>query len=505
LLIRNHAGSANPQTVNHAVELNRRSLLTTLAIAASSVCSGRSLLADTENDAPAQRTTAGRDDRFTRVKSVVEIKGNIEIKIAKAAASTASSQTPIESKTNLEFEEVIRTRKDSRDRFAVQLYSQAECVNDVQKYATTTKLRDECKTIVKLIDSQSRSIQCLDNPLTASERDLVQGPISTVFLDTLRPSSAIKLGDQWQVKGEALANLLNIEKVTAGELKVTLVDADSKIGQLEFSGVVEGEIHDIKTSIKIEGKARLDRTTGMISWVAVLLQEKRQVGESEPGFDITARVRILRESIDNFSQDIDLDGLQKRAESNQSSDLTRVLSRLGAYQFVADRGWTLYSDSGVDASLRWVQKNYTFAQCTITNLTDTKPEQQLSIAGYQSDIQKSMGKQLGQMLEATEKVTATGLRMMRVVSIGTVNQVPMQWIHILASNDAGRHLSLVFTMNAASADRFNSQDLQIADTLEFTLRQLPTAPKEPSQKSEEKALEKPSETAVLKNPSSLLK
>ncbi len=455
-------------------------------------------MAETSDESARKGTSALKGDRFTRVKSVVEIKGTVEIKVAKAGTA---SKTPIESTTNLEYEEAVRSRSDSSERFAVQLYSQAESANDVQKYVTTTKLRDECKTIVKLIDSKSRSIQCLDNPLTASERDLVQGPISSIFLDSLRPSSAIKIGDQWQVKGSALSNLLNLAKVTAGELKVTLVDADSKMGQLEFLGEVEGEVHDVKTSMTIEGKGRLDRSTGMISWVAVSMQEKRQVGESEPGFDVTARIRILRESIENLTQTIDLDSLQKRAEADQSSELTRVLSRLGAYQFVADRGWTLYSDSGVDASLRWVQKNYTFAQCTITNLTDTEPGQQLSIDGYQRDIQKSMGNQLGQMLEATEKITATGLRMMRVVSVGTVNQVPMQWIHILVSNDAGRHLSLVFTMNAASADRFDSQDLQIADTLEFTLRQLPTAPAKSSEKTEEK----PSETAGLKKPSSLIK
>jgi len=498
LCIRFDAASVSPQTVNQSVEFNRRSLLTTIAVAASSLWSGQSLLAESDDEAAGERSVSPRSDRFTRVKSVVEIKGTIEIKVAKAGTL---SKTPIESTTNLEYEEAVRMRSASGERFAVQIYSQAECANDIQKYVTTTKLRDECKTIVKLIDSQSRSIQCLDNPLTAAERDLVQGPISSIFLDSLRPTTAIKIGDQWQVKGSALANLLNLAKVTTGELAVKLVDADSKIGQLEFSGEVEGEVHDVKTSIKIDGKGRLDRSSGMISWVAVSMQETRQVGESEPGFDVTARIRILRESIDSLSQTIDLDSLQKRAEADQSSELTRVLSRLGAYQFVADRGWTLYSDSGVDASLRWVQKNYTFAQCTITNLTDTDPGTQLSIAGYQSDIQKSMGKQLGQMLEATEKVTATGLRMMRVVSVGTVNQVPMQWIHILVSNDAGRHLSLVFTMNAASADRFDSQDLQIADTLEFTLRQLPTAPTKPSEKPEEK----PSETAGLKTPSSLIK
>jgi len=457
------------------------------------------LSADTGLTPPHNSTDAS--DRFLRVKSVLELKGTIQVKSANEGGGKVSQPTPIESKTNLEFEEAIRTQRDSLNRFAVQLFSQAESVIDVQKHVTTTTLRDECSTIVRIMDSQSKSANCLDNPLTASERDLVQGPISTIYLDLLLPNVAVELGDQWRVKGEQLARLLNLTKVTSGAVKVTLVGSDSKIGQLEFAGDVEGEVQDIKTIMKLDGKARVDRASGLISWIALTLQEKRQVGEIEPGFDITARVRILREGIESLSQSIDLTQLQQKAREDQASELTRVHSKLGAYQFVADRGWTIYTDSGVDASLRWIQKNHTFAQCTITNLTDTEPGQQLSIAGYQGDIQKSMGKQLGQMLEATERVTNTGLRMMRVVSIGNLNQVPMQWIHILVSNDAGRHLSLVFTMNAASDDRFESQDLQIADTLEFTLRELPSFPKE----SVEQPKVEQNETAGLQKASTIKK
>ena len=490
--------SANQYPLGSNVSVNRRTVVAALALAIAPYQTAVLFGADTGLTPRANPTDAS--DQFVRVKSVLELKGTIQVKSANEGEKV-SQPTPIESRTNLEFEEAIRTQRDSLNRFAVQLFSQAESVNDVQKHATTTKLRDECRTIVRIIDSQSRSANCLDNPLTASERDLVQGPISTIYLDLLLPNVAVELGDRWQLKGEQLAKLLNFTKVTAGGLKVTLVDLDSKIGQLEFAGDVEGDVQDIKTTMKIDGKARVDRASGLISWVALTLHEKRQINEIEPGFDITARVRILREGIESLSQSIDLAQLQRRAHEDQASELTRVYSKLGAYQFVADRGWTIYTDSGVDASLRWIQKNHTFAQCTLTNLTDTEPGQQLSIAGYQDDIQKSMGKQLGQMLEATERVTNTGLRMMRVVSIGTLNQVPMQWIHILVSNDAGRHLSLVFTMNAASSDRFESQDLQIADTLEFTLRELPSLPKDPTKQPNEKQ----NETAELQKASTVKK
>lgn len=472
-------------TVGSSLKINRRLALSSIACVLVPYGSSLSLGADSDAAVLSGMATDASNDRFVRVKSVLELKGTIQFKPSKESLETASTATSIESKTTLEFEEAIRLQRDSLNRFAVQLYSQAESVNDVQKYLTTIKLREECRTVVKLIDSQSRSPNCLDNPLTASERDLVQGPVSTIFLDVLLPNASSQIGDQWRIKGEPLARLLNLAKVASGAIKVTLVATDKKSGQLEFSGDVDGEVHDVKTTIHIEGKATFDRSQGLISWVAVTLQEKRQVGDMEPGFDITARVRILRESIDGLSQEINLTQLEKQAQEDRASELTRVHSKLGAYQFVADRGWTLYTDSGVDASLRWIQKNYTFAQCTITNLTDTASGEQLSIAGYQDDIQRSMGKQLGQMLEANERNTNMGLRMMRVTSIGTLNQVPMQWIHILVSNDSGRHLSMVFSMTAASADRFGSQDLQIADTIEFTLRELPKSVREPSKEAGE--------------------
>jgi hypothetical protein len=108
------------------------------------------------------------------------------------------------------------------------------------------------------------------------------------------------------------------------------------------------------------------------------------------------------------------------------------------------------------------------------------------LEGFQSDIKKTLGNKFGSFIEADERLSQTGLRMMRVVAIGQVEEVPVHWINILLSNDGGRHVSLAYTMNQSKAEAFGTQDLQMAGSLEFSMRQLPAAPEEKKEESENK-------------------
>jgi hypothetical protein len=50
---------------------------------------------------------------------------------------------------------------------------------------------------------------------------------------------------------------------------------------------------------------------------------------------------------------------------------------------------------------------------------------------------------------------------------GSVDGVPLRWIHYHISNDNGRRLALVFTTDESSLEVFASQDAQITDSLEL--------------------------------------
>ncbi len=428
--------------------------------------------------------------KVTRVKSVLEVKGTVRLKNYRGKAGDDQRSAPIEAKSTLEYEEEYQlgiapeaTQEDS----AYQVYSLAELDNRIEKHPTKIKLRESCRELIRKPISGEMSTVCIDHPLTASEQDLVQIPIASMYLEQLLPTRAIQLGDSWELDADVAAKLLNLDVVTSGTVKVTLIEADDAIGQLALKGKLQGEVRSIETKIALEGKAKIDRKAGLVSWVAITFDEDRAVSESEPGFKIQARLRVLREQIPAISTGNTLAEMDARLEKANTAELVQFDSKLGAYTFVADRNWTTYTDSGVDATLRWVRKNRVVAQCTIANMTDMEPGRQLSIEGYQNDIQKALGKRFGQFLEADERISQTGLRMMRIVTIGQVESVPVQWIHILLSNDAGRHLALAYSMNASSVEAFGTNDLQMAGSFEFTLKQLPVAPEE-SKSDEKKAV-----------------
>ncbi len=425
--------------------------------------------------------------KVTRVKSVLEIKGNVRLKNYRGKPGEDQRSASIEAKSTLEYEEEYRigleTQGANQDA-AYQVYSLAELDNLIEKHPTKLTLRESCHELIRTRVSGEMATVCIDHPLMASEQDLVEIPIATMYLEQLLPTQAIKLGDSWELDSEVAAKLLNLDDVISGTIRVTLLEADEKVGQLALKGKLQGEVRSIETKIALEGKAKIDRREGLISWVAITFDEDRAVSESEPGFKIHARLRVLRERIPAISTGNSLPQMVARLDDAKTAELVQFDSKLGAYTFVANRDWTTYSDSGVDATLRWVQKNRVVAQCTITNMTDMEPGRQLSTEGYQNDIQKALGKRFGQFLEADERLSQTGLRMMRIVTIGQVESVPVQWIHILLSNDAGRHLALAYSMNATSVDAFGTNDLQMAGSFEFTLKQLPVAPDE--SKPEEK-------------------
>jgi hypothetical protein len=72
------------------------------------------------------------------------------------------------------------------------------------------------------------------------------------------------------------------------------------------------------------------------------------------------------------------------------------------------------------------------------------------------------------LIEADQRVSHAGLRVLRVVAQGAVEGVPIQWIMLHFSDDSGRRLSATFTMEGRNNEAFAGSDTQLAATLRFT-------------------------------------
>jgi hypothetical protein len=436
--------------------------------------------------ADASKETAKGFEKTVRIKSILEVKGNVHLRDLRGKKATDTKASPIEAKSELEFEESLRLTNDGNG-ISLQQFQVAELENRIDKHFTKLSLNESCREIVKQSSSHGIVTSCLNHPLTAGERDLVEGPIATMYIDQIMPNHRVEIGESWLLDADIAKRFLQLDSIHNGELKITLVDSNEKNGQLELSGKIKGEVGYVGTKLSIAGKATIDRAKGLIDWLALAIEEERDVSEAAPGFSIQARIRIRREKIDGLTSGEQLDSFASQiAKLDPAAQLIQFDSKAGAYRFVAQRNWTTILDNGVDATLKLIQENKTVAYCTITNLADMEPGRQLSLEGYQADIKKTIGTKFGQFLEADERLSQTGLRMMRVVAIGQTEDVPVHWINILLSNDGGRHLSLAYTMNQSKAEAFGTQDLQMAGSLEFSLRQLPVAPDEKKEASEKK-------------------
>jgi hypothetical protein len=91
----------------------------------------------------------------------------------------------------------------------------------------------------------------------------------------------------------------------------------------------------------------------------------------------------------------------------------------------------------------------------------------LQLEEFQTDIQKSLGETFGQFIEASQFESDHGLRVLRVVAGGVASELPIHWIYYHVSNNAGRRLTYVFTMEAENASRFAAADHAFTSSLEL--------------------------------------
>jgi hypothetical protein len=410
--------------------------------------------------------------RLVRVRTVVELNGHVRFKPAESSKDRSERTATIQAKSNLDFEEEFRT---GQAPVALQHYHLGEVDNTIAKQSSRKKLRDQSKTVYRNLSGDQIITQSVSQPLTRDELDLIEGPMASMFVDQLFPTASqrgsMKAGTSWEAPQELWQRLLYLDSIQSSTMQIRCKEVDKSKATLEIEGNLEASVRSVATSMAIKGTAQWDEASQMITWLAVAIDESREVGEAEPGFKITARVRMLRAALDKPSSGLTLAKVEPHLALNQSASMLQLESTKGAYQCILDRDWHTLSDNGSLATIRLIKKNSVIAQCNITNLPDMDPGYQLTLEGFQQDIQQSLSEVLGGLDDANEKVTASGLRLLRVTSHGMVEDVPIRWINLHLSDDSGRHTSLVFTMNATNADQWAGADEQIAGSFRFLPRQ----------------------------------
>jgi hypothetical protein len=144
------------------------------------------------------------------------------------------------------------------------------------------------------------------------------------------------------------------------------------------------------------------------------------------------------------------------------------------FSVLLDRDWRMMSDVAGAAMMRMIRNDRSIAQCDFRPLVTLEEGAQWTLEAFQDDVKKTLGEQLSELIEADQRVTSSGLRVLRVTASGAVEGVPIQWVLMHFSDDSGRRLLATFTMEGDNVEKFAGTDVQVGDSLSFT--KLPPKP-----------------------------
>ncbi len=365
-------------------------------------------------------------------------------------------------------ERLLNESVDGRTAQAARRYRAAEATIKIDKGGVQPTLRADRRTVAVDISTGQATLLSSEGPLTREELDLIELPGNTVLLDQLLLSDRdVAVGDRWQHGDDLLAALLSIDAVSKSDVfsEVTQITAD--VVRCDFAGNVHGAINGVATDMQLKGRYKFDRRWGRISWFAMLNDEQRAIGHVGPGADVTSRLQIVLAPTAEIPELADAALAPAFAPQNDGLKLLEYRGGRGQFAFVHDRRWHVMQEDGEGAALRMVDRGELLVQCNVRALAKAEPGKHFSLAAFQADIQRSLDKSFGQFLQASESTNSRGYVVHRVVAIGTVAELPIEWHYYLVADPLGHQVVFAFTAESEQVPLLGEVDQSIVDSVEL--------------------------------------
>jgi hypothetical protein len=329
-----------------------------------------------------------------------------------------------------------------------------------------TELRDSLNSVIARREQLPETIYSNEDYLTHDEVDLLRTPLASAAIDLLVPTKAMREGETIEVPSQTLASVLNLTAVADSDVQMELISADSNQAKLQMRGELDGSVAGVPTEIRILGKLTVDRSSQCVTWAAVAMHETRQIGKAEPGFDVTATIRMIRKPLTRPqglkrvgpSVDFDRDPPKDRLLMSIESESVGISALM-------DRRWRVMKDAPGEAIMRMIDNDRSIAQLNLRPLPRLGEGEQWTLAAFEQNVRRTLGERLNELLQSQEGVSESGLRMLRVVATGQVQGVPIQWIMMHFSDDDRHRVAATFTMDGQSVPQLEGSDVQLAASM----------------------------------------
>lgn len=315
--------------------------------------------------------------------------------------------------------------------------------------------------------------------LTREERDLLDIPFDPLLIDAVRPAAAVAVGDRWDVAADIVAGLLAVDTIEAGTVEATLDSMSDCTARVTLAGVVDGAVDGVPTHVVVDGVATIEaapdissdatglryRLDGRVSELTATLRERRQASHVAPGFAVEARVAVSRSS-EPLPQETEFTGdSSPRPQTTGRPDRLWYRDPSGRFELVHDARWRAVEQGSGTLVLRLVDRGALLAQCSITALPPVAAADRPTIDAVRRDISRSLEGQFERFEEAAADTREDGLLVIRVVSVGSVGELPFHWVHTVLADEAGQRASVAFMMESSLVERFGTADLDLLSGL----------------------------------------
>lgn len=412
-----------------------------------------------------------------QLKLVVDVSGELKLN----ADGKEVRRVPVAVEASAEMQERWKEAGDNAQLATIRQYRSCAAKIRIQE----KEFRHELRTDRQVVECSRRGDRIVLvsplGPLTREELELLEAPFQSLLLQGLLPAQPVELGESWPISESTVQAVFNLDAINQQQVTGTLKEVTDGVALVELAGKLSGAAGGVSSDIEFKAKLNVNVEQQAITWLAASIRENRAVGHARPGFETVTKLRLLTENCDVPPELNDQALAQLPRQDDAASQLLELVSEKGGYSMLHDRRWRRMTDRHDVAVLRMVDQGDLIAQCNISVLPALPKGQQLTLEGFQQDIGRGLGKSFEQFVEATQQLSDDKtLAISRVVAVGKVQDIPIQWIHYYLADNQGRRASIVFTLEQKLVERFGTADRTLTPLFRFTESSAP--PMQTSQK-----------------------
>lgn len=426
-----------------------------------------------EHELPPAAEPAPPVPTVNRVQIELDVRGEL---FAPTGRQTEPVRQPIAVEARFDF---IERPDTAADRAAIREYAEAQACVTVAGRPVEVSLPAAARRVVVALRGTTPVPYLAAGFLSRAELDLLDTPFDALLLDRLLPAEPVAVGAKWTVPADAAAGMLAIDTLEAGSIDAELTAVEGDQATVRLAGIVDGAVDGVPTHLVIEGECAVGATAAAEpapAWrlvatrvAAVTIRERRQAGHVAPGFEVEARVAVARRP---HAAGAEAEAPTPAAPAGRRGGVGRPgmvwhSHPNGGCDLVCDARWRVVEDGPAGLVLRLVDHGALVGQCSLTTLPRADALAPPTIAAVQRDIERSLAGQFGHFEDAAEVTRDDGVRVVRIVTVGTAENLPFRWIHHVLTAADGRRAAATFMCEASAAGRFAAADREFVAGLAF--------------------------------------